>query len=464
MSRGEKGVTMPYLDDELSRRDFLRLAALAGAAVALPGCGGNGGEAGGTAGVPTDVSGELKIIQWSHFVPAYDEWFDNTYVPQWEKKTGVKVTVDHVDFSELPTRASAEVAAQSGHDLFWSLSSPARFEDQVIDHQDIVDEVKRQVGGDMIPVCDRSTFNPKTNKRVGFADNWVPDPVHWRTDYWAEAGFPDGPNTWDDVKAAGPKLKQAGHPLGIGISQDIDANMALIALGMCFGSYIQDEDHNVTINSPETVDAVTFMAEVYKGGMTPEVFSWDASSNNRFFLAGKGSLVLNAISVVRTAETDDPELAENTAIAPVPEGPNGREGLEHVLGVYIIWKFAKNQEAAKRFLVDLAVDYKEAFVNSKFYNFPSFPATVPDLKQLIATDDAAKPPDKYAILGDFQDFSFNVGYPGYTNPAVDEVFSTFLIPQMYAEVARGGDPQDVVDSAEQQINAVYDKWRAQGKI
>jgi hypothetical protein len=44
------------------------------------------------------------------------------------------------------------------------------------------------------------------------------------------------------------------------------------------------------------------------------------------------------------------------------------------------------------------------------------------------------------------------------------VFSTFLIPQMYAEVARGGDPQEAVDSAEQQINAVYDKWRAQGKI
>jgi multiple sugar transport system substrate-binding protein len=455
---------MKFIEDELSRRDFLRVAALAGAAAAgLPGCGG-GEEAGGTGSVPTQVGGELRIIQWSHFVPAYDEWFDKTYIPQWEKKTGVKVTVDHVDFSELPTRASAEVAAQNGHDLFWFLSSPARFEDQVIDHQDIVDEVKDKVGGDMIPVCDRSTLNPKTEKRFGFADNWVPDPVHWRTDYWGDAGFPDGPQTWDDVKAAGPKLKSAGHPLGIGISQDIDANMALIAMGMCFNSYIQDEDHNVTINSPETVEAVKFMSEIFKGGMTNEVFSWDASSNNRFYVAGKGSLILNAISAVRTCETDAPDIADQTLLAPIPEGPNGRQGLEHVLGVYIIWKFAKNQDAAKRFLVDLAVNYKEAFVNSKFYNFPSFPAAVPNIDQLVAKDDVAKPPDKYAILATFKDFSYNVGYPGYTNPAVDEVFSTFLIPQMYAEAARGADAQEAVDKAEQQINAIYDKWRGQGKI
>ena len=36
--------------------------------------------------------------------------------------------------------------------------------------------------------------------------------------------------------------------------------------------------------------------------MTPEVLAWDASSNNRFMLAGKESLALNAISITRTGE------------------------------------------------------------------------------------------------------------------------------------------------------------------
>ena len=25
----------------------------------------------------------LKILQWSHFVPAYDTWFDGTFCKQW---------------------------------------------------------------------------------------------------------------------------------------------------------------------------------------------------------------------------------------------------------------------------------------------------------------------------------------------------------------------------------------------
>src|SRR5687768_1253631 len=157
-------------ESRMTRRRFVELAAAAGAAATLPACGGEEDEGG--EGVPKQVSGELRIIQWSHFVPAYDEWFDNTYIKQWGEKNNVQVKVDHVDFAELPTRAASEVAAQSGHDLFWFLSPPAAFEDQVIDHEDIVQEVKRQVGGDMITVCDRSTWNPKTEKRFGFSDNW----------------------------------------------------------------------------------------------------------------------------------------------------------------------------------------------------------------------------------------------------------------------------------------------------
>ena len=455
----------------LTREDFLRAAALGGAALTMPGflaaCGGDDDDEGAatqaTTGAAGQLSGDLRIIQWSHFVPAYDEWFDNTYITRWGEENNVNVIVDHVAFADLPARAAAEVSAQQGHDLFWFLSPPAAFEDQVIDHQDIVDEVKRQVGGDMITVCDRSTFNPKTEKRFGFSDNWVPDPVHWRKDLWDEAGFE--PNTWDDVLQAGPKLKAAGNPLGIGISQDIDANMALIAQMMCFGSFIQDEESNVTINSPETIEAVNFMADVYKQGMTPEVLSWDASSNNRFYVAGKGSMILNAISAVRTLEDEGSELADVTGLSPIPEGPAGRQGLEHVLGVYVIWKFAKNQEAAKKFLIDLAIGYKEAFVESKFYNFPSFPATVPDLKELVQTDDTATPPDKYAILGTFEDFSVNVGYPGYTTAAIDEVFGKFIIPQMFAQAARGSmSAEDAVSAAESQITQIFDKWREQGKI
>src|SRR5215813_10072328 len=37
----------------------------------------------------------LSIVQWSHFVPAYDKWFDQ-FVRDWGEKNKISVTVDHI--------------------------------------------------------------------------------------------------------------------------------------------------------------------------------------------------------------------------------------------------------------------------------------------------------------------------------------------------------------------------------
>src|SRR5262245_58312592 len=63
-----------------------------------------------------DAAGQLKILQWSHFVPAYDKWFD-PWAKAWGASKGVEVVVDHVSFADVVPRATADVAAQSGHDI-----------------------------------------------------------------------------------------------------------------------------------------------------------------------------------------------------------------------------------------------------------------------------------------------------------------------------------------------------------
>ena len=70
------------------------------------------------------LSGELKIMQWTHFVPDYDTWLDNTYVKQWGEKNDVEVKIDHINNALLPSTAASEVASQSGHDLFSSFRRP----------------------------------------------------------------------------------------------------------------------------------------------------------------------------------------------------------------------------------------------------------------------------------------------------------------------------------------------------
>ncbi len=95
--------------------------------------------------------------------------------------------------------------------------------------------------------------------------------------------------------------------------------MAMRALLWSFGGAEQDAAGNVTIYSKETIEAIKFMKALFKETMTPEVFTWDPSSNNRGILAGKLSFVDNAISVTRAAEKDNPEMSKAIQLTPGPE-------------------------------------------------------------------------------------------------------------------------------------------------
>jgi len=450
----------------LSRRELLRRAGVGAAAVGVAGSGAS--KAFAFAGPHRFkgrwLKGDLSILQWVHFVPDYDTWFDKTWIKNWGEQNDVQVSVDHIANTQLAARAAAEVAAQSGHDIFGFLSPPASYEDQVINHAPIVQEVQRKVGK-MSDLALRSTYNPRTKKYFGISDNYVPDPVIWRHDLWY--GLGEAPTTWDHVRTAAPKLKAIGHPIGIGMSNELDSNMANIAFMMCFGSFIQTADNRLQIKSKATVEALNFMADIYKTGETDEIFGWNPASNNQFVYSGKGSMILNAISATRTPEDLHLPFVDNLWIWPIPKGPHGRFGLEHVMGVYVVWKFAQNKPAAQKFLADLCINYKQATTASKLYNFPSWPGAYP-FKQIYkaAAADTHKPRGKYTVLTTIAEkYTHNVGYPGFSNAAINELFTTYLIPQMFAQVAQGKmSATDAAKAAESQMKPIFAKWRAKGKI
>src|SRR5438445_12053565 len=93
-----------------NRRAFLRQTGLgiAGASIATMLAAGQ---------APAQIRGtSLRILQWSHFVPAYDVWFDK-FAQEWGEKNGVRVRIDRIPHLELPSRLTAELAAGSGQEL-----------------------------------------------------------------------------------------------------------------------------------------------------------------------------------------------------------------------------------------------------------------------------------------------------------------------------------------------------------
>ncbi|MGH2816813.1 MAG: ABC transporter substrate-binding protein, partial [Actinomycetota bacterium] len=273
------------------------------------------------------------------------------FAKEWGQQVGVDVTVDHINNAEIPARIAAEIQAGQGHDLIQFIAPLSQFEPSVNDLKDVTDEaVKRW--GQQLELCKQSSFNPATGRYYAYSPGWVPDPGDYRTSLWTAVGMPKGPSTWDELLEGGAEIKKTKDTqLGIGMSQEIDSNMAGRALMWSFGASVQDENERVVINSPETVAAVEFMTKLFKQSMTDEVFSWNPASNNQGLIAGKLSYILNSISAWRTAQGANPEVADDVGFVPALRGPADARAAQHVLYNWIIPKYATGTDAAKEFLL-----------------------------------------------------------------------------------------------------------------
>ena len=113
--------------------------------------------------------------------------------------------------------------------------------------------------------------------------------------------------------------------------------------------------------------------------------------------------------------------------------------------------------------------YRSHFVQSKYYNFPPWTGSIKGgfktIRQLTAQD-THKPRGKYTVLATIAEkYTTNPGHPGYTTPVMDEIFNTFLIPQMFAEVAQGKlTPAEAVDGLPRKAQGLYRKWKNQGLV
>lgn len=412
---------------------------------------------------------ELKILQWSHFVPQYDTWFD-PFAQAWGEANGVEVTVDHVNIADLAPSLSAAIDAGEGPTLVELPLAAANYVEGVHDLTDL-NMKAQELFGPQAETCTANSYLPANDMWYGFCHGWVPDPGDYDINLWSQVGFPDGPSSWADLLEGGARIKEElGVPMGLGLSPEIDSNMAMRAIIWSFGGSIQDENECVTINSPEVVEAVEYVVDLYNQTMTEEVFSWDAASNNQGLIAGELSYILNSISAYRSLQKIDPEAADNIGFVEALKGPRGdQHASAHLWYIYVIPEYVEEgpeMEAAKAFLLHLVANYNQAVFNSELYNFPAFESTVSQLGGWLENDPfGSRPADKLTVLLTSKDWVTYLGWPGPSNPAIAEVYATNIIPTMMGKAALGElTPEEAIAEAETQINDVFDKWRSKGLV
>jgi len=403
----------------------------------------------------------LRLMRWKNFVPAYEVWFNDVFVKNWGAENDTDVIVTNVGLGEIRQRAAAEIAAGKGHDLVLFLSPKPSLEGHTIDHREIHEESERRFGK-AHDFVSRSNVNPRTGVHHGFIESFAPTLVTYRKDVWDAVGTT--PSTWDDIRKAGRAAKLLHNvPVGISFAPEHNAEHSLRALMAAFGASLQTEDGGLALASQNTLEALEFGKALFEETMPPDVLSWTPPSNNLAVLAGDVGLTIDTMSIIRAAEAKALPIEPDLALAPLPEGPFGRGGPAYATNTYVIWKFARNIPGAQKFLLDYMAAFGEGLIHSGFQNMPSYPGTVPELADLIGA--SKDRPGRYDVLLNLADGLTNLGHPGYSNAATDEVLNLRIISAMFAQVASGGaTPQEAMDLAQARIAPIFQKWRDAGKI
>jgi multiple sugar transport system substrate-binding protein len=393
---------------------------------------------------------QVSILTWSHFVPAYDKWFDQ-WGQEWAAKNGVKLTIDHIPHLNLPAKIAAEVATQTGHDIVqMAASGTEKWAPALLDVNDLADKLGKKYGG---WTSLAENYSMVKGKYFSIPDYFIDFPGLYRKDLWTEIGMPNGPDTWDELRVGGAKLKAKGFPIGIGLAHHNDSRNSWRAIMWCHGgSEVAKDGKTITWNSKEVREGLKYFRALYKEAMTPEVLSWDDASNNRLLASGRGSWIHNPISAYRTIEGQNKELADKIHISLSPKGPAGRLSFANCLA-YGITKFSKNQDVAKSFLEALTDSYKDAFRASTGYNNPFLKGYAKGPLPIISED------PKLKLLEKSPEYHFTQGYPGPVTAASDEVYQQFVMIDACAQFCSDKmDLEQTVKWAEEKIKGIYAKF------
>jgi len=272
----------------VTRREFLRLAAMTSAGFALA--------------VPAVAqTTTLNMLQWSHFVPEGDQYFDK-WAADWGAKNKVQVKVEHINANDIPARLAAHVQAKAGPDIVQYLFNWAwLYPDATVDVSDVADKLGKDLGGwykDIETYCKPGG----TWKAIPFS--FFGQSLTYREDWFKENNW-SLPKTFDDLIMLAKDMKAKGHPFGQALGHSFtDPRVFWYPwLWSYGGKEVLEDGKTVAINSPETLEAVTKAVELFQH-MVPGTLSWDDNSNNRAFLAGQIGATTNAASIYFTAKRE----------------------------------------------------------------------------------------------------------------------------------------------------------------
>jgi len=437
-----------------TRRDSMILGAGATSALAL-------GVGRGRAAIPmADVTppdfpiesgASLTVLRPSKFVQGDEDLFlGNT--EKFTAATGVPVEIDFESWTDLTPKAAVASSIGSGPDIImgWGHISH-QYPDAVIPLDDLAGYLGEKYGG----------WWPMAEKYGKQGGKWISMPIGasggrvvYRKSWVEEAGYSEIPTDTEGFLELCRKLNANGHPPGLALGNaEGDGNAWTSWLVWSHGGAMVDENNRVTINSPETVEALKYGKALYET-FIPGTESWLDASNNKAFLAGQIGLTQNGISVYYAAKTSEDDnmrqLAEDIFHARMPIGPVGMTTERSLTVNAMLMNYSPYPNAAKAYLQFMmeAEQYNDWL--TACIGYWNHPLQAYDASEIWTAD-----PKHEAYKHVLRDALWD-GYKGDLGEASSAVLADFVMVEMVASVCTGrSTPEEAAAEAQRRAERYY---------
>ncbi len=438
----------------VDRRTFLKVSGAVGVVAA----------AGGLEGIlaahraPAYAQGtKLHMVRWVDFIPEADVELKRQ-MPEASKALGAEVTLETINANDLQPRITAAIQSGSGADIFMFQYNWAHlYANAVVDVSDVANEVAKAQGGFYAvypPSCRVGT------RWLAVPHSIIGNAIAYRRSWLKEVGADQFPKTWEDARKVFTELKKKGKPYGQTLGHTFgDAPTFTYPMLWTYGGAETDPSGKRVVISTEgaTDSSVRFMQGFWKDACDEGGLAWDDTNNNRAFHAGEISATLNGASIYIVAKRQKDKIKDEKGEpmwqdidhALLPGGPAGAF-LLFLNHSHAVMKYSKNQKLAKDFLrwLHKKENFEKWFVISEGY---SVGATT-EWEKHSMWEKIDKP------LQIFRTAARTTRVFGHAGPAsakATEVFSKYIITDMYAKGAQGMKAEDAVKWAEGELKKIY---------
>ena len=332
-----------------------RTAAVAAAALlalGLSGCGGDSGEGSAT-------GAELSMYAWSSS-PAEDEALKDA-IEEYNKLGRNKVKLNILP--DFETAIQTALAGGEPPDVFY-----------VNDHKlpDLAEAGALEPIGDKIDNVD--DFYPRLKEAFTYEGKFYCPPKDFSTlqlvynvEEFEKANV-EPPTTWDELADAAKKLTKPGRP-GLVLNAEFYRWGPMVAAA---GGWLTNDDvTEATVDSPEVVEGLEFLADLHKQGYAASPQKVGAGWGGEALGKGKAAMTIEGNWIDGAMKTDFPDV--KFAVAELPEGPDGKATMLFS-ACYGVSAASKNKAAAIDFVNFMVSPEQQLKITGKFSVMPSRPS------------------------------------------------------------------------------------------